>query len=167
MRTPRARQPGTGAFCSISLCSFSSAQNSGGILTCIELLAGTIAAHWQRRQPTPKRHPALQRIRTRGSKIDAVPPATSRSFSRFSMTGWGILEFLAIIVPRTAADEAGVQRRTDHELSALAHAPGKTLLSAFAWSISEYCEASRHTSGSRFPAAAGWVRACSRRCPSP
>src|SRR6476659_5836734 len=27
-------------------------------------------------------------------------------------------------------------------------ATGKTLLSAFAWSISEYCEASRHTSGS-------------------
>jgi hypothetical protein len=37
VRAPRAPQAGTGASCSMSLRSFSSAQNSAGILTCMEL----------------------------------------------------------------------------------------------------------------------------------
>src|SRR5437899_1526760 len=36
-RAPQACQPGTGASCSMSLRSFSSAQNSAGLLTCMEL----------------------------------------------------------------------------------------------------------------------------------
>ena len=37
VRSPRARQAGTGAPCSMSLRSFDYAQNSAGILTCMEL----------------------------------------------------------------------------------------------------------------------------------
>src|SRR5882672_2751644 len=59
-------------------------------------------------------------LQRRRPKIDAVPSRyLAQLFALFDDRLRDLVVFLAVIVPLTAADEAGVERRTNHERNAL------------------------------------------------
>src|SRR5258708_4835805 len=120
VRAPIACQAGTGASCSISLRSQLRPELRrdldlhGAIVSDDLLLAG--GADYQSRGDI-RRCGELQRRRP---EIDAVPSGyLAQLFALFDGRLRDLVVFLAVIAPLTAADEAGVERRTHHESTAL------------------------------------------------
>ncbi len=95
---------GVGAFCSMKFCRFSSPQNSGGIVACMELtLARTCAS--------------------------VCAPTISAAATSGAAENWSAaVRRSAVVVARAAGDEAGIERGADHELYVALARHGKDVL---------------------------------------